>query len=384
MLKKTANLTFFLGFSALAVQAASYRVAVNGTDDPNCGGASFPCATIGTAIDNARDGDTILVDPGYYPQESEGTCGVRIDKELSLRSVEGAEVTIIGEADIAVCIAADNVIFGLHTNGFTLTASNTGLVVEDDVSEAYVGGNIAIDNSEIGFLANGHGHTFFRNLAIGNGEEGFLFYTNDTEVVRNKAFLNGGTGYRFSARVECDDCLTIETGESQDDSFPDENEVLFNLSMHNDGPGFHFDDLSAGNVADRNVTSFNEDAGFELNGSAHSVRRLVAVGNGDEGILVYGAGHEVFENHAVSNDEEGISVEADDTLVTRNNLYGNRHDDTADNCGLENRTGLLLVAPFNFFGDRMPAADTICGDPIERNPIAGSEFGSPLSWVPIP
>ena len=46
--------------------AATFHVANDGEDSATCGPPSDPCRSIGTAIENAAEGDTILVRPGSY------------------------------------------------------------------------------------------------------------------------------------------------------------------------------------------------------------------------------------------------------------------------------------------------------------------------------
>src|SRR5512132_1509340 len=49
-----------------SVVADTLTVANNGLDSDTCGSSAAPCRSISQAIDNASEGDTLVVGPGRY------------------------------------------------------------------------------------------------------------------------------------------------------------------------------------------------------------------------------------------------------------------------------------------------------------------------------
>jgi parallel beta-helix repeat protein len=150
------------------------------------------------------DGDLILVGPGRYEnQEGPGACMVSVSKSLTIASLKGAEVTVLdgsspSPADEVVCITASNTVFGWPSRGFTIMgATSFGLHIHStDVERVQIMGNIAINNSR-GFGIEGVGkHTLKGNLALDNSQMGFWIFSSGTAVVGNVATSNGLNGFR--------------------------------------------------------------------------------------------------------------------------------------------------------------------------------------------
>jgi len=156
--------------AAHAVQAATLTVANNGVDSDICGSSAAPCRSISQAIAHANEGDTLMVGPGRYgdlngnrilgevgeePAAFGGRCDlcmIHINKRLTLKSSNGAAVTVIDAGGVeirAVLIEADGVVFGGRGQGFTIAnAGSTGFVVYSS-HDVTVVGNIAIHNESI-------------------------------------------------------------------------------------------------------------------------------------------------------------------------------------------------------------------------------------------
>ena len=91
------------------------HVATFGQDSSACGGLLQRCRSIGQAVRNASDGDTVVVAPGTYgdlnrngvigePGEESGApgcgCLIAISKRIVVLSERGAEVTTIDASQI--------------------------------------------------------------------------------------------------------------------------------------------------------------------------------------------------------------------------------------------------------------------------------------------
>jgi hypothetical protein len=59
--------------SGVAHTGATWHVANNGVDRPNCGSREHPCRTITQGIENAAPGDLVSVGPGLYG-DLDGSC----------------------------------------------------------------------------------------------------------------------------------------------------------------------------------------------------------------------------------------------------------------------------------------------------------------------
>ena len=285
------------------MQAATLSVANNGLDSDTCGSLAAPCRSISQAIAHASEGDTLVVGPGRYGDlngnrifgevgeetAAFGTpcsCMIQINKRLTLKSSDGAAVTVLdvgGIEVIGVLIEADGVVFGGRGQGFTIAnAGSTGFIVQN-TSHVTVVGNLAMHNGlnlNHGFVMVGSGHTIRENIALGNRVAGFSI---------------GGSGHTVSDNV-----------------------------ASANGLGFQ---LSFSGQFTRNVASSNGYAG---------------------GIVISGGVLEFHHNAVIGNESVGIVVFGQDATMTDNNIFGN--GTTGSNCGLLNVSGTVLTVPNNFWG----------------------------------
>ncbi len=119
--------------AVVAVSVAAAQADVLFVDDDNCPGPGSgtvrdPYCAIQTAIDNAVDTDEIVVAPGTY-FESINFLG----KAITLRSSEGADVTIIdgtGAFHVVQCVSGEEPDTVL--DGFTITGGNANGLFPDD------------------------------------------------------------------------------------------------------------------------------------------------------------------------------------------------------------------------------------------------------------
>jgi parallel beta-helix repeat protein len=324
-----------------AVQAATLTVANNGLDSDTCGSSAAPCRSISQAIAHAGEGDTIMVGPGHYGdlngngifgEVGEETaavgggcsCMININKRLTLKSSDGAAVTVIDAGGIqirAVRIEADGVVFGGRGQGFTIAnAGSTGFIVQNAsavVSNVTVVGNLAIHNGldqNDGFLISGSGHTIRENIALDN--------------IRAGLSVNG-------------------SGHTVSDNVASGNRLGFEVS---------FSGQFTGNIASSN----GDVGGIYINASVIEIRRNAVIGNGGVGIFVSGQ----------------------DVTITDNNIFGN--GTLGSNCGLLNVSGTGVMAPNNYWGaasgpglDPADAIEEGCGGhpyPTLVDPVATKPF----------
>jgi len=332
-----------LAGGALPAVGATLQVAVNGVDSPACGPKPTPCRSIGRAVQNAADGDTIVVGPGFYgdlnrdgaltdPGEELPSaisllcCGITINKPLTLVSRDGAAETVIdfggtllgGNTLEGVSIGSGGVVFGRPRKGFTVTGvGGSGAIrVEQSTSGVRVEGNRAVGNAGAGFVVDGQANVAAGNQAFGNAGPGFSIVF--------------GSGLTLTGNLSTDNLTGFLVAGPQH--------------------------LLADNTAAAN------DVGISLIGAGLvTLTRNVVSGSTFEGVFLSGDGH-VFTRNAVRGSRgSGVLVESADTstlTVTGNTLVGNGAGGT--NCGLELNatTGDPLVATGNFWGAASgPGAD---------------------------
>lgn len=193
--------------------ARMLNVAMNGEDSPACGLQVDPCRTITVAIANANGGDTIEVGPGLYGDVNrdndladsgeEGanalgacSCAVDLNKDVTLRSRDGADVTIIeaGPAARGVRINANGATLGAVNGGFTVTGAAIGVFVPAGIQRVRVVGNLVRGATGDGFFSEGNVQ-YDTNRALRSGGNGFN--TNAASVTLQDCVAQASTGAGF-------------------------------------------------------------------------------------------------------------------------------------------------------------------------------------------
>jgi len=331
--------------------AGTLHVANNGSDSDRCGSTRQPCRSISRAIQQANDGDTILVGPGFYGDvnldgdfsdpgdEALNTtsfpdaCLICVNKRVRVRSTHGADLTIIDGTGteelgpvVGVSIQVPGVSFGAESRGFTIREiSNIGVSVRPEASDVTVAGNHALNNgidddsSGIGFFITvGAGVTRVQgNLATNNNFHGFLV-------------AHGGVG-AGSARI------------------------LGNLARGNGEYGFVIEAGAAPGYAIIGNVATSNGGGFSFDGRDLLARRNIAINNG-QGVSIEGENTSnmmLLESSIIGNDA-GIIIGSEvpgPVDIHRSNIYGNvgGTSTTEPNCGISNQDG-LVDARNNFWG----------------------------------
>ena len=141
-----AILCICMVFDVANAAGRSLYVATDGTDSASCGAQANACRSISQGLDNAVDGDTILVGAGRYGNISGSTsysgpgdehpqtltnyyfvtgCIICIEHAFSIYSLHGPAVTVIEGAPLTsqeatVLIHHEGVNFGAPGRGFTI------------------------------------------------------------------------------------------------------------------------------------------------------------------------------------------------------------------------------------------------------------------------
>ncbi|NCC69882.1 MAG: hypothetical protein EOM14_17130, partial [Clostridia bacterium] len=180
-------LTLFLPL-VIPVHAAPYHVATSGDDSADGSSWATPFLTISNAVENAGNGDEILVTNGTY----EITNQISITEGIELKSVNGPESTVIRRSS-----GTDRIIYMSNTaavvSGFTITNGE----------EKTYGGGIYIDH--FGTVTN---CVIRGNKTTVNGYGGGLYLkggglVTDCRIIDNiNVSRNGGGVYMTGGTVE--------------------------------------------------------------------------------------------------------------------------------------------------------------------------------------
>jgi hypothetical protein len=288
----------------------SRYVAVNGLDGVTCGAKASPCRSIRQAINNAVDGDTIIVGPGRYgdlngngttgePGEEVGFpfcgCMLGIDRAVTVVSSAGAAATVIDARSVSatrsVFLIGPDLTFGKPGKGFTVTG--TALPEGDGIT--ILGTNLKVRGNQV--LADAYG--------------GFLFGTGITT-------LDTSPG---PVLIEANQATGWGTG------------ILAN---------------APGTIVRKNVVSLNGN-GIIGRGSSTVISGNVATAN-DYGINVADSATAIG-NAANGNRGSGVNA-GSGAIVKQNNLFGNAF------CGLFTDQTDAVVAAGNYWGAATgPGAD---------------------------
>jgi hypothetical protein len=343
--------TFILSNIASATGRTLY-VTVDGTDSAACGAQTSACRSISQGLENAVDGDTILVGAGRYgnisgsvsytgpgderPQtldhfKTATGCIVCIQKAVNIYSLHGPSVTVIEGAPLTsteatVFIGNEGVNFGAAGRGFTVTggAAYGILFAQEGIPIGYLNHNVSIvgnvdvgDATGIAFIGKPFTDsvcpidncaptaliTIAQNEAIDNSVAAFnltqgLLFAPAAVVAQNNYARGAGIGF------------DVPAGGQQ----PAGNAVTSNLIS------------LTGNVAEHNKTGFyafkpakmlsntavgNSQSGFQIVASG-PFQGNTAVGNGGPGAIV-----QFFLEPTDPPGVDGFQS------FTHNNFYGN-------------------------------------------------------------
>ncbi len=169
--------------------ATDVYVDDNGDDTTGDGTSAIPWKTIGYAVSQASDGDTIIVMDGKY------TENIEIDKQLTIKSDHGAESTTVTAADPSknvLSVKADNVTI----DGLTITGST-----EIPMAGIYLlySGNSRIVNNICSGNANGIYLDYSDNISVSNNTlsdntHGIYIYSSEDVTVSNNTCSDNTNG----------------------------------------------------------------------------------------------------------------------------------------------------------------------------------------------
>jgi parallel beta-helix repeat protein len=253
-------------------------------------------ATIGAALINATDGDTIIVGDGTY------TENLLVYKEVTLRSENGSASTIIQAASPGMHvfnITADNVaIQGFNVIGPT----NYSSIYMLSVSNCNISDNV-ISESYAGIFCSNVSNSDLINNTITSSVQGIYLYDSPNNTLINN--IMASNDYNFGGY-----------GTSPEHFFQN-----IDTSNQVDGKPIYY-------IIDQADMQVPSDAGqvYVVNSTNITVKDI-AIANGYEGIVFAYTDNSKIENVTVSENEYGIVLFKSnsnilDNINVNNNYYG--------------------------------------------------------------
>jgi parallel beta-helix repeat protein len=293
------------------------------------GGLEADSSTINGAIDQAAEGDTIIVCPGNYPEN------VVIDVEdLTLLGFGCGETVIVGDGtDDAVSVDADGATIG-H---FEITGGINGIGSDpaQSIDFAMVKHNCIHGNSADGInFFEGSDNIFRSNEVFENADEG-IFVGDSTStsdrnwIGNNNVHDNGANGITMQVTSSADN--EINQNDIRDNGpthwgIDVESDILVkkNKVISNRGGILAQGDR---NTFLHNTSNENEQEGFRTlaTASMNTFEKNTAKGN-EQGFRDQGTMNTFIDNVSRKNTIQGFFVEGTDGVFTSNKVRNNAGD----------------------------------------------------------
>jgi len=270
-------------------------------------------ARIQWAVDNATDGDTIIVRDGVFHEN------IEVDKRLTLRSENGSENCIVQAADPSndvFHVVADYV----NIYGFTIENGRHGISLDHTENCNIANNNISNNDWEGIELWNSSnnvitGNTMTNDGVVIWGDE--LRHWNTHTIEGN--IVNGKPLYYFKNRIG---------GKVPEDA----GQVILanctgmlveNLNIRNTDVGIEIGFSSQNTIKNNNVS--DSEGGICLGYSSNNSIRGNNISNNEGGIgMVSSSNNSITDNSIISNNGIGISLwDSSSNNITGNNVSNN-------------------------------------------------------------
>jgi len=299
--------------------------------------------TIQEGVDDAADGDTVIVYAGEYVEN------VDVDKSITLRG-DGADVVTVRAAsaeDHVFEVTADWV----NISGFTVTGATGGYKAGIQLGGAdhcSISDNNASGNS-IGIYLYGsssNNNTLTGNNASGNGYRGiYLLYSSNNTLTGNTASGNSIGIYLYDSSSNNITNNNVSNNHYGVYLWYSSNNTLANNTMSGNTYNFYMSSFSLSGYT-QNIDTSNKvdgkpiyywvdqkdrqipsDAGFVgvVNGTNITVRDLTLTNN-SHGVLFAYTENSMIENVTASNNDKGICLDSSsNNTLTGNNASNNKY-----------------------------------------------------------
>ena len=257
-------------------------------------------AQIQWAVDNASEGDTIIVRDGTYHEN------VDVNKRLTIYSENGAANCIVSAAstcDYVFAVTANYV----NISGFTITDATEFLkagVYIDSVGHCNISDNI-VSNNNFGIYLTSSSYNVLQNNNVSNDHIGIYLDNSSSNTVTNN-IANMGEQANILLYSSC--C----------------NNLLTNNTTSYGGTGIYIMDDSSYNTIMNNTVSENFYGIYMVFSCSNNLTGNIANSNTGElgGIHLWGSNDNTLTSNIVSNNSQyGIYLDASSANLIYNNYY---------------------------------------------------------------
>ncbi len=327
--------------------------------------------TIQEGVDDAADGDTVIVYAGEYVEN------VDVNKSITLRG-EGAEVVTVRAASVydpALEVTAGWVsILGFVVTG--VTGEGGAGIYLDSVNHCNISDNIVSGNYHGVSPDDSSNNTLYNNTASNNNVGGIVLYGLSNNTHTNNTFSNDGFA------VGEDSCRNIVENNTVNGKPLAYLEDISNFVIQNTGQVVL---VNCTDITVENLNLSNTCVGIELlkTDDCKIVNNIIS-NNQCYGIVMGWSNNNTLTSNNASDNYYGIYLSSSsDNTLHHNNLAGNIHHNAYDTCTNQWDSG----SEGNYYSDyngTNPGGDGIGKDPYLIPGGGGSIDRFPLMqpWTP--
>ena len=336
----------FLVFPVMA-NATTYYVATNGSNTPPYDTWAKASTSIQTAINNASNGDIIIVGSSDGHGTGTYTENVDVNKQVTIQSENGYNTTTVVAAsstDYVFEVTDDNVTI----NGFSIygaTGSEKAGIYLNSVTYCTIennrcGWNSSYKNSRGIHLVSSSSCTINNTTASYNSGEGILLASSSSNTLTtNTTNNNSGDGISLSSSLS----NTLTSNTANNNSFDgirlvpssNSNTLTSNTATGNGNNGFLIV-ASTGNTLNSNTANSNTGTnGFYLVSSSNNntLNKNTANSNTGTGIRLENCSGNDLDSNTVTHNEFGMFLTSSSNNTITYNIM-NENDGRVDGDGI--------------------------------------------------
>lgn len=272
------------------------RTIVVSASQPGCAVGDAYYTTVSEAVNNANDGDSIIICPGSYQDNVVVNVSVSLDgsdpNTTTITSADGGHIFYV--------LADDVTIRGLKLTGASGQPNSSAILVEG--KRTNITGNIITANS-YGIETNplGPDTEVVENIITFNGE-GIILGSNNNTAVDNVIESNTKYGIR------------VANGD---------NNIIRDNTIKGGQDGIWLHDTADNNLIRNNDISGNSDAGIELRGSNGNTITYNNVRTNGKGVMLEQASTtNIVEFNNITSNTFNIYNNQADAIAAENNWWG--------------------------------------------------------------